>query len=91
MVHPAYEFRFSYMGELRQQLVAVGVKKYLGGRMILEIRLDLVDHLYIQVMDIWELDSQRKRKRKTKIVNIYHNWVEEGQPWCGIEMSEEEL
>lgn len=44
MVHPAYEFRFSPVGELRQQRVAVGVKKDLGGRMIVENRSDLISH-----------------------------------------------
>ena len=82
MAHSAYEFRFSYKGERRQQRVAIGVKKDLGGRMVVEPRSDLIEHPYIQVIDIWELDAQRKKKRKTRIVNVYDNWVGGGQPWC---------
>ncbi|KAI0998334.1 hypothetical protein K3495_g9861 [Podosphaera aphanis] len=43
----------------------------------------MVDHPYIQVLDIWELDSNKKKKRKTRLVNVYDNWVGEGMPWSG--------
>ena len=83
MLHPAYDFRFSMCGEYRQQRVAVGVKRDLKGRLIVESRSDIVDHPYIQVLDVWELDSQGKKKRRTRIVNVYDNWVGEGHPWSG--------
>lgn len=84
MVHPAYEIVLGNVGDRRQQRVAMGVKKDLGGRLIVENRSDLVNHPYIQVFDVWELDSSRKKKRKTRIVNVYDNWVGEGQIWRGI-------
>lgn len=83
MRHPAYDFRYSNVGEQRQQRVALGVKKDVGGRMIVETRSDLIDHPYIQVVDVWELDSQKKKKRKTRIVNVYDNWVGRDQIWQG--------
>ncbi|POS88401.1 hypothetical protein EPUL_000062 [Erysiphe pulchra] len=83
MIHPAYDFQFSNVGELRQQRAAVGVRRDLGERIVVETRSDLVDHPYIQAIDIWELDSQQKKKRKTRLVNVYDNWVGEGQVFCG--------
>ncbi|POS82856.1 hypothetical protein EPUL_005389, partial [Erysiphe pulchra] len=62
MVHPAYDLRFSDAGETQQQRVAVGVKKDIRGRIIVESRSDLIEHPYIQVLDVWELDVQKKRK-----------------------------
>ena len=83
MSHPAYDFRFSTVGERRQQRVAIGIKKDLGGRIMAETRSDLVDHPYIQVVDVWELDIHKKKKRRTRLVNIYDNWVGRGQLWQG--------
>lgn len=52
MAHPAYEFRFGYKSEYRQERVAIGVKKDLGVRIIVEYRSDLIEHSYIQVIGI---------------------------------------
>lgn len=60
-------------GEYQQQRVAVGVKKDLEERIIVENRSDLADHPYLQVLDVWELDSNKKKKRKTYIINVYDN------------------
>lgn len=49
----------------------------------METRSDPIDHPYIQVVDVWELDSQKKKKRKTRIVNVYDNWVGRDQIWQG--------
>lgn len=49
----------------------------------METRSDLIDHPYLQVVDVWELKSQRKKKRRTRIVNIYDNWVGRDQIWQG--------
>lgn len=73
MNHPAYDFGFSHVGERRQKRVALGVKRDLGGRLIVETRLDLIDHPYVQVLDVWELNAQMNKMRKTRIVNIYDN------------------
>ncbi|KAI0996243.1 hypothetical protein K3495_g11936 [Podosphaera aphanis] len=48
-----------------------------------ETRSDLVDHPYIQVVDVWELDIHKKKKRRTRLVNIYDNWIGRGQLWQG--------
>lgn len=83
MSHPTYDFRYSNLGEQRQERVALGVKKDSRGRIMVETRSDLIDYPYIQVVDVWELDSQRKKKRKTRIVNVYDNWVGRDQVWQG--------
>lgn len=83
MSHPAYDLRFSTVGQIRQQRVALGIKKDVGGRLMAETRSDLVDHPYIQVVDVWELDIHKKKKRRTRIVNVYDNWVGRGQLWQG--------
>lgn len=67
------------VGELRQQRAAIAVKKDLGRKIIVESRSDLVDHSYIQVMDLWELDHQKRKYRRTQLVNVYDNWIGNGQ------------
>ena len=52
--------------------MVLGVKKDICGRVIVETRSELIDHPYIQVVDVWELDKQKK-KRLTRIVNVYDN------------------
>lgn len=42
---------------------------------MVETRSDLIDHPYIQIVDVWELDEKNKKKRWTRIVNVYDNWV----------------
>ena len=49
----------------------------------METRSDLVDHPYIQVIDIWELDLGGNKSRKTRIINVYDNWVGDGYQWRG--------
>lgn len=91
MAKPAYEFRFGYKGERRQQRVTIGLKKDLGGIIIVETRLDLIEYSYIQVIDIWELNSQRKKKRETRIVKSRIIVSEKDNHGVELEMSEEEL
>ena len=47
MSHPAYNLRWSSVGSRGSQRVAVGVRKDLDGRIIVEHRTDLFDHPYI--------------------------------------------
>lgn len=44
-------------------------------RIIAESRSDIVDHPYLQLMDEWELDSMNKKKRRTRMANVFDNWV----------------
>ena len=39
MIHPAYDFRFSNGGELRQQRAAIGMRRDLGGRIVVVLTL----------------------------------------------------
>ena len=83
MSHPAYDFVMGNAGETRQQRVAFGIKKDIRANVIVETRSDLVDHPYIQIIDIWELDLCGNKSRKTRIINLYDDWVGDGYQWRG--------
>lgn len=45
-------------------------------RIIVEARADIINHPYIQVLDVWELVKRReKKKRRMKVVNVYDNYL----------------
>lgn len=52
MTHPAYNIRWSSVGNLGCQRVAVGIKRDLDGRIVVENRSDLFDHPYLIVLDV---------------------------------------
>ena len=55
------------------------VRKKLVDKIMIDHRMDLVNHLYFMLLEIRELDPQSKRpRRKTQIVNIYDNWIGRG-------------
>lgn len=83
LIHPAYEFRLSKIGELRQQQFTVDIKMDIAERIIVESRSDIIDHPYIQVMDVQELDSIKKKKKRTRTANLYDNGVRENLIWHG--------
>lgn len=40
--------------------------------LIVEAWMNIIDHLYIMVLDIWELEGQRgKKKSRTRLANTY--------------------
>lgn len=52
MIHPASEICINLVSEPHQKRAAIGVKKDLDCRVVIESRSDLVDHPYTQVIDI---------------------------------------
>lgn len=51
-------------------------------RLIVEVGTDIIDHPYIQAVDICELEERRrKKKRRTNIVNVYDNRLQTDQAW----------
>lgn len=66
--------------------VLIAVKKDLLDKTIVKNRTDLIIHPYCMVLDITEREIHTKGwQRKTRIVNIYDNKLEEGQTWQGSE------
>lgn len=54
--------------------MAIGVAVNTRERLIMEVRMDIIDHLYIMVLDLCELEkTNRKKKRRSRVVNTYDN------------------
>jgi hypothetical protein len=68
-------------GEHKHYKVLIAIRKDLLASMIIEARIDLINYPYILALDIWDLDRGRYRVRRTRIVNCYDNWLEEGYYW----------
>jgi Endonuclease-reverse transcriptase len=69
-------------GERRSCRVVIAVRKDLLNQLIIEARMDLANHPYILVVDIWELRAQEKARR-TRIINCYDNWIGASCCWQG--------
>ena len=52
------------------------MKKELIDKIVVDHRTNLVNHPYFILLEIWELDFWLKKpERKTRVVNLYDNWV----------------
>ena len=59
-------------GERKDARVLTAIRKDLANRVVIEKRSDLVDHPYVMVLDIKDLDTNtRLPTRCTRIVNVY--------------------
>lgn len=73
------------VGNGKKQRIAAGIAINTMGRLILDARTDIIDHPYIIVLDIWELNRQReKMKRRTRLVNNYNNNIRADQVWSPV-------
>jgi hypothetical protein len=63
--------------------VAVAIRRDLFNQAVVEARTDLIDHPYIMAMDIWELGRAKEKKRRTRVINCYDNWLGPGLCWQG--------
>jgi hypothetical protein len=64
--------------------VLIAIQKDLIGAIRVENRTDLVDHLYLQALDIWEvLIISKHAPRRIRIVNCYDVWVRASCRWQG--------
>lgn len=59
------------------------MRKDLEGRILVKILSYLVGHPCILVIDAWKLDSKKRKRKKTRVTNVYDNWLGEGQVWRG--------
>lgn len=52
------------------------VKKDLVDKVVVDHRMDLIDHLYFMLLEVCKIDSQfKKPRRKTCVINVYDNRV----------------
>lgn len=60
------------------------VKKELINKIVVDLKTDLVNHLYFMLLEISEFDPRsNKLGRKRWVINIYNNWVRKGYIWNG--------
>lgn len=56
--------------------MAIGIVITTKNRIIVEARMNLINHPYIQVLDVSKLEERGgKKKRRTRIVNVYDNYL----------------
>ena len=81
--HTGYQIYWPQAGAQSNRRVAVGIRRDLYSQLIVEARTDLIDHPYIMVVDVWDLGRAGEKKRRTRLVNCYDNWLGPGLCWQG--------
>lgn len=62
--------------------VLIVIKKHILDRIIIDNQTDLISHSYCFCLDIKEIDLKSgKILRKTKIINLYNNKIDQGYLW----------
>ncbi len=81
--HIAFNLYWS-QAKRKEIKVMMTVQKKLTDKIVVEYRTDLINHPYIMLLEIRELDPRSKKPaRKTHIVNVYDNQVGRGCTWDG--------
>lgn len=58
------------------------VQNKLTNKIVVEYRIDLINHLYVMLFEIRKLDPRSiKLARKKQVVNVYHNQIERVCTW----------
>lgn len=78
--HGAFNF-YCPGGEKTEARVLTAIKKELVDKIIVENRTYLIDHPYFLALDIREIDSQTRSRKRTRVVNVYDNQVRQGHTW----------
>lgn len=74
--HMAFNLYWSQAGRKEIRFMTV-VRKELTDKIVVEHRTDLINHPYVMLLEIRELDPRSKKPaRKTQIVNVYDHRVE---------------
>lgn len=73
------------VGDQKERQVAVGIAIITKNRIIVEARMEIFNHPYIQVLNVWELDERgRKKTRRRRVGNVYDNYLPADQVWTGV-------
>lgn len=62
LTHSAYKTRLGTVGKRKEQLVEIEIAVTTRNRIIVEVGAVVMNHPYIQVLDVWELEKRKKRK-----------------------------
>lgn len=78
-------FNFYWLQAERKEIKAMmAIQKELTDKIVIEHRTDLINHPYVMLLEICELDPRSKKPgRKTRVVNIYDNRVGRSCTWEG--------
>lgn len=72
----AYEIWSGIVGERKEQQVQIEIAITTRNRIIKKARSDIINHTYIQALDVWELiETGGKNNRRTRVVNVYNNYL----------------
>lgn len=81
--HVGYQIYWPEAGAQGNRRMAVAIRRDLFNQAVVEARTDLIDHPYIMAVDIWERGRAKEKKRRTRVINCYDNWVGPGLCWQG--------
>ncbi len=83
--HNGFNLYWPMSGENRKDIrVLTAVRKEVANNVVLDNRSDLANHPYCLILDIEELHPRtRKSVRKTRVVNMYDNYIGQGYTWQG--------
>ena len=71
-------------GERKDVRIFTAIRKDLVNRVVVEKRSDLIDHSYIMVLDVRDLDRETQLPiRATRIVNVYNQVIGRGRTYKG--------
>lgn len=70
------------MEEWKEQRVVIGTVVTTRNRLIVQPWIYILNHPYIQALDVWKLEERgRRKKRRTKVVSVYDNHLQAHQAW----------
>lgn len=74
----ANEIQEGKVVEWREQGVAIEVAITTRNRLVVGARIDIINHRYIQALDVWELEKRQvAKKRRMRIIKVYNNRLQE--------------
>ena len=83
MSHSAFNLYWP-QAERKKIRVMTAVRKELTDKSVVEHRTDFINHPYVMLLEIRELDPRSKKPgRKTRVVNVYDSWMRRSCTWDG--------
>lgn len=80
LAHTAYKVEWRMIGEQKEEQVMIRIAVTTRYRVIVEARIDIINHPYIQELNVWKLEERPGRKRRrTRVVNMYDNHLRADQ------------
>jgi hypothetical protein len=74
--HSEYILYWLEEGDLKDKRVAIVIRRDLTAKIIIEAQIDLINHLYVLIFDIWNTHyKSRIKMRRTRLVNTYDNRI----------------